>query len=310
MADRNDLSGSLPPADAFALVGDPTRVSILRALGDAARGADAGTDVALAFSDLYDRSVADSTQSLSYHLDELAGTFLERDDGQYRLTPTGARIVRAVFTGTYTEEPDVNPTTVDGACPRCGDRPLHATYEAGEIVVACDGCGTVLLSDGLPPAVAEDRDMPAILDYYDRHIRRKIGTGHDGACPECGGVNDRSIVRVGDESCAALSYHQQSECGRCGARVRWPVTFAILDHPVVVGFYWDDGCRIDAVPTWELYERLTTREFTLAVESDAPFDATLRIRRNDDELRLRLGDDACVRSATRVDRTEWIAEET
>lgn len=309
MADRNEPTESLPPAEAFSLVGDRTRVSILRALGDAARGAEPGTEVSLSFSELYDRSVADSTQSLSYHLDELAGTFVERDDGHYRLTPTGGRIVRAVFTGTYTEVPDVDPTTVDGACPRCGDRPLHAAYEAGELVVTCDGCGTALMADSLPPSVAEGREMPAILDYYDRHIRRKIRAGHDCACPECGGVNERSIVRIGD-GCEALSYHQQSECGRCGARVRWPVPFAVLDHPAVAGFYWDAGRRIDTVPTWELYERLATPEFTLTVEADAPFDGTLRIRLGDDELRLGLDEDARVRSATRVDRTEWVAEET
>lgn len=309
MADRSEPTESLSPAEAFALVGDRTRVSILRALGDAARNADPGTEVALSFSELYDRSVADSTQSLSYHLDQLAGTFVERDDGQYRLTPTGSRIVRAVFTGTYTEVPDVDPTTVDGACPRCGDRPLHATYEAGELVVACDGCGTALMADGLPPAVAEDREMPAILDYYGRHVRRKIRTGRDGACPECGGVNDRSIVRTDDQSCDALSYHQLSECDRCGASVRWPVPVGVLDHPAVVAFYWDAGHRVDDVPVWELYERFTTSEFALDVDADVPFEATLRITLDDDELRLRLGEDARVVSLTRVDRTAWTDDE-
>ena len=309
MADPNEPVESLPPADAFALVGDRTRMSILRALGDAARSAEPGTDVSLSFSELYDRSVADSTQSLSYHLDELVGTFLERESGQYRLTPAGGRIVRAVFTGTYTEVPEVEPTTVDGACPRCGDRPLHATYEGGKLVVGCDGCGTALMSDGLPPTVAEGRDMSAVLDYYDRHIRHKIGAGRDGACPECGGVNDRSIRRIGGDGCDALSYHQQSECGRCGARVRWPVPFAVLDHPAVVAFYWDAGRRIDAIPTWELYERLTTPEFTLEVDADAPFAATLRLTLGDDELRLRLGEHARVASLTRVDRTAWADNE-
>jgi len=98
-----DKGSRLSADDAFATLGNETRVQILRELGDAGEP--------LAFSTLYDRvDVTDSSQ-YNYHLDRLLGYFVHRVDGEYALARPGERIVEAIRSGAVTGDPELERTT-------------------------------------------------------------------------------------------------------------------------------------------------------------------------------------------------------
>jgi len=115
---------TLPPDDAFAVLGNETRMEILRALGAA--------DGPLAFSTLRERvGVRDSGQ-FTYHLDELTGHFVERSDEGYRLRRAGERVIEAVLSGAVTEAPEREPT-LEESVECCDDH-------AGDHSAVCGVC--------------------------------------------------------------------------------------------------------------------------------------------------------------------------
>lgn len=103
---------TLSPDTAFAVLGNETRMRILRALGDA--------DGACSFSDLRDRvGIRDSGQ-FNYHLDKLTGHFVQRTDDGYALRQAGERVIETVLSGAVTADPVVAPSRIDEPCPICG----------------------------------------------------------------------------------------------------------------------------------------------------------------------------------------------
>lgn len=63
---------ALPPDDAFDVLGNETRLGILRVLGEA--------DGPLSFSALFDRVDYDTSGNFSYHLKRLEGHFIRETD--------------------------------------------------------------------------------------------------------------------------------------------------------------------------------------------------------------------------------------
>ncbi|ELZ27702.1 hypothetical protein C475_07270 [Halosimplex carlsbadense 2-9-1] len=100
------------PAEAFDVLGDETRLSILRALADA--------EEPLSFTRLRERcGVADSGR-FSYHLRRLCEYFVRETEGGYELGHAGGRVIAATGdpTGTQSESSDGAESEV---CPVCGD---------------------------------------------------------------------------------------------------------------------------------------------------------------------------------------------
>jgi hypothetical protein len=99
-----ETAESLPPEEAFAVLGNEIRVDVLRTL--------AAADEPLAFSELYDRvDVADSGQ-FNYHLDQTLGHFVVDGDDGYRLADPGRRVVEAVLSGAVTDRPEMDRRSV------------------------------------------------------------------------------------------------------------------------------------------------------------------------------------------------------
>lgn len=83
----------LPPDEAFAVLGNKTRISILLALE--------GSDDALAYSELKrEVGVCDSGR-FNYHLEKLLGHFVVETDDGYRLRDIGRRAAEAVVAETF-----------------------------------------------------------------------------------------------------------------------------------------------------------------------------------------------------------------
>lgn len=128
--DRGDPA-TLPPDEAFAVLGNETRIRILHVLADAPEP--------LSFSELYDRIDYDPSTNFSYHLKKLEGHFVRKTDEGYELGQVGNRVVQAVLSGTMTEAPLLERTRIDHRCEFCG-ADTEIGYTKGYLGLYCTEC--------------------------------------------------------------------------------------------------------------------------------------------------------------------------
>ena len=130
MSDGTDAQ-TLSPDDAFAALGNETRMDILRTLAEA--------DAPLSFSELRERVGVSDSGRFNYHLDTVEGHFVRKTDGEYELRQAGRRVIGAVLSGAITDDPVVEPTEIDDPCPVCGAPTLVAFFE-GRVEHYCTEC--------------------------------------------------------------------------------------------------------------------------------------------------------------------------
>ena len=253
--------------DAFGAVADETRVQILRELWDA--------DGPLSFSELRNRVGVRDSGRFNYHLGELRGRFVEKDEDGYDLRFAGRELVGALHSGVFTEEASVEPTPIDGDCVVC-DGALEAGYEDEQARVTCLDCGTHVISMEIPPAFVDGRedDIATAIDGYARTMARQFAAGF---CSVCRG---RVVGRL--ESGEEYGPRAVFECQRCGGSFHGFVTAAVLDHTDVLAFYRDHGRDVRDIPVWEM-----------GWVNDAEFDgdrAVVTVELDGDELDLTLSE--------------------
>lgn len=124
---------TISPGEAFTLLGNETRIDIIRVLGET-------SDKSLSFSALWDRvNIADSGQ-FNYHLNKLVGSFVRRtDEAEYELTYTGAQVIGAIFAGTFNQRGLTRSFDLDSACTTCGSV-LLVEYEREHVTISCPTC--------------------------------------------------------------------------------------------------------------------------------------------------------------------------
>jgi hypothetical protein len=259
---RGEGAAPLSPDDAFTLLGDETRIAILRALWDAYDPHDVGATVS--FSDLFDRVDVDDSGNFNYHLGRLTGHFVRRTVDGYRLAAPGFRVVRAVVAGGVTGDPTVGPSPVNATCALC-ESPVEMTHEDGTTWARCTACegywpqrGGEIFGFSLPPAGLRDRDADEILDATIVYSIRRFETMCDGVCPECGSAADSSLTVCGDHAtdggiCDACESRFAAVltfvCTACKFDWRSPAYAAVSNHPALVAFYFERG--VEHVPgTW------------------------------------------------------------
>jgi DNA-binding transcriptional ArsR family regulator len=255
------------PTDAFALLGDETRVGILRALGEAAGP--------LSFSTLRERVGTRDSGRFNYHLDRLVGHFVARTDEGYTLRRVGERVVVAVQSGSVTATPELGPTLVDESCPFCGAQ-VGVHYREERLGVFCTECAGAYSGGGpadrpsatsgpddgsgaagdrtaggdgddggeaavdvaeaghlgtlfVPPAgvAARGRDADALLGAALTWSRLDTLAAATGVCPRCGAGVDASVAVCRDHASGGAA--GQGLCPACGARHAVGVRFACGD---------------------------------------------------------------------------------
>jgi len=278
----------LPPAEAFAVVGNETRLRILEALWEAERPA--------AFSDLRRRVGMRDSAQFNYHLDKLVGQFVRKTEDGYEFRQAGRAVIRSVLAGTLNQSPELDPFPVEGACVDCGHG-LRARYEEEHFHIECPECGRPHGGYPFPPGGLEDRTREEALDAFNQRARHLSCLSKDGVCPECNGRMETGVGYATGEDAMGLEVRVDYECARCNLTTSSSTGLALLDDAEVVSFYRDHGVDLNDVPFWTLDWCVTDAHTEVA--SEDPWRLRVTIELDDEELVATLDGDLAVVSTER-----------
>lgn len=268
----NDAEGVDEPADAFAEVADPIRLSILWALWDA-------EGHQLTFSALRDAvGVRDSGQ-FNYHLGKLTDRFVRKTDDGYELRLAGISILGSILAGTYSGTATTDPIQLEEPCPFCGSQ-LTFRYESEWVTVDCASCGNTALRIGVPPGVFssyEPADWPVVAQRYGRTF---LHQAREGFCAYCEGRMRPRVHPIGDEvdeHLGDLSELPRVEyaCERCGEELSTDLGTALLDHPAVAAFHYEHGVDVREASLWEF---VAVDEDQVRIVATDPLEARVEYR--------------------------------
>lgn len=309
-------SPSVSPDEAFAALGNETRLEILRTLGD--------SEGAVSFTDLRQRVGIGPGSEFNYHLERLTGHFVSQTDQGYELRQPGTRVVEAVLSGAITEEPTLSPSEIDLPCQLCGDRTI-VSYQEGWVALFCTACDGFYGPPGedlpappevseygylggylLPPAGLEDRGPSDVFEAATTWSMSKILAHGNGVCLRCAAPVDVSATVCEDHDDA------ESFCEKCNHRYAVQVSISctncpfseggllahlVLSNTEVLSFLTDHGINPVSPPP-ELYAILSTHEET--VVSVDPLEVRLGFSIDDDTITVTVGDDLSVTDTTRA----------
>lgn len=198
--DRDEAAATLAPDEAFSVLGNETRLQVLRALGAA--------DGPLTYADLYDRVEYDDPSNFSYHLDRLVGHFVRKTDDGYDLYDAGRRVVEAVVSGAVSDDTVVEPTEVEKDCPFCG-APVEVGFQHGRVEQSCTECAGLVRFAGtggrrfteygslgfflLPPAGVRGRSPQEMLEAAWTWRHADFLTDSAGVCSRCAAKLETSV---------------------------------------------------------------------------------------------------------------------
>lgn len=244
-------------SDAFALLGDETRLAILLALW---LEYEPHSEEPASYSRIYDRVDYDDRGNFSYHLGKLVGQFVDKkpDQGGYKLLDPGLKLVRALIAGIWRQDETLNPTEIDQRCQLCG-APTAVGYADRQVYWKCTSCSGIVPEGSekegflggvaFEPAGMFDRTPEEIKASSRVAILHHEGSMFDGLCPTCSGPVEGWL-----DPC--LKHESEGACQHCGyrfsTRARFqcrvckdhttisPMSLALL-HPAVVTFYENHG---------------------------------------------------------------------
>lgn len=281
----------LRPAEAFALIGNEIRVTILEALWHA-------NEERSSFTTLYEMADTTNSAQFNYHLDQLTGHFVRKTDDGYELRTAGESVVQAAVEGSFNAHPDLDPIETDDDCTRCGG-PLIGTYSDEKLAITCPACGYSHGQYSFPPGGLIDRTEREILSAFNQRVRHLHCLARDGVCPKCSGKMGTEIEREG-ECCLGVEVRAEYTCEQCHHTLCSPIGLTLLDESAVVAFYRDHGIDLDTTPYWQL-EWCVSDEYTTVVSSD-PWALHVSITQDSNRLRVALNGDLDV---TDVEQERW-----
>ncbi len=283
-----------PPAEAFALLGDETRIGIIQALGEA--GGEGRS-----FSELRERVGARDSGRFNYHLNKLVGTFVRKtDDGEYELSYAGSRVVGAILSGEYTRHGSADAFELDSACSNC-ETALSATYEDERVAIRCPTCDEQQSSFGFPPGGIEDRTPAELTQAFDDWLMTIFRLVSNGVCNNCVGKTSGRLTddvpNVATDRPVSIVF----VCERCASSATISVNSYLIYHPAVVAFHHDHGIDVSDVHTWTLEFVL---DENLEIVSTDPWRVRSTLELDGDRLELLVEEDCSVRVDSEDDRDE------
>jgi len=318
MATNSDRS-ALSPDEAFAVLGNETRMEILQALSDAGEP--------LRFSALHDRvDIRDSGQ-FNYHLEKLVGHFVHETDEGYELSQAGSRIIEAVLSGAVTESPEVEPTPVDESCHYCG-APVTVRYSEERVSLYCPECrGTYGGSSdrpagipadygylgglALPPAGVQGRTPGEVFRAAWTWGNLEILSMACGICPRCSAAIDHSVTTCEDhddaeglcEQCDRRhAVYVTVRCTNCNFDIGGGIMLAVGADTDLLAFLTDHGINPVAPDSTAAINRVHEdyREELLATD---PLEARFTFALDDEALVMAVDGNLAVLDATRRERS-------
>lgn len=298
------------PEEAFAILGNETRLDIIQALweADALHDYDDLDDSAstISFSELRRRVEIEDNGKFNYHLSKLTPHFVRRTDGGYRLSGAGKRIARTVIAISGERNPGISEE-VATECPLCG-APVRASYEDQWLRFACTECdgmfgdvapeGTILNSP-FPRAGLDDRTPDETMEVELYRCMLDLSYMMQGVCRECAGpvtgsvsVCDHHGTGAGEpcETCGTpFVAWGELRCGTCRFAKRLPIGLCSMGLSPVIGFLYSHGVDVLTPSLDEIVEVLDTRVSTVVTED--PFRATTTIETGHDALTLTLDEE-------------------
>jgi len=273
-------SDCVEPADAFGLVANETRLSILEALWNA-------TESPVRFTDLRRKVGMRDSAQFNYHLDKLTDQFVRKVDDGYELRHAGQKVVRAVLAGSFTEHPTLGPIDVGDPCVQCGAG-LQADYADEQLAIECPDCGYGHGEYAFPPGGLTERSHEELLAAFDQRVRHLHCLAKDGVCPECSGRMETTVERT-EDCCVDSALTATHRCQQCDHELCSAVGLALLDDSEVVGFHREHGVSLSERPYWTLpwcvsdepVERVSEQpqRFEVAIDCEGE---TLRVRLDGD----------------------------
>ena len=238
MSDAFEVSErrSVPPAEAFGLLGNKLRVSILLELGDAKEGSQPRP---LSFEELRRRCDVTDSGRFNYHLQELLDVFVTEKEAGYGLLYPGVILYQAIKADSFTDRTTVDPFPVDSSCPDCGGS-LEATYRNSMLVVRCPDCGALHFKYHLPPGAVRSNDPDAVLWAANVYARRDLMTVASHVCPTCASEMYHDVVPE-DEKSSDLEHAMPGpavvhHCSYCKNFFSTDLPEVLVYHPEVLPF--------------------------------------------------------------------------
>lgn len=304
----DDGRRTLPPDDAFAVLGNESRMGILQELAEA--------DGPLSFSELRERvGVRDSGQ-FNYHLDKLAGHFVVKTDSGYVIRKPGRRVIEAVLSGAVTDAVDMGPTRLDAPCPYCGAA-IEISYREERLLIRCTECigsfgdidsttaaiqtlpeGTLSLNH-LPSAGFLARTPQGLLEAALTWTYHRFSLFANDICPQCSGVVEHSVEVCESHDSEGICNTCQTRwavlhndhCTNCGHLHRGGFSHHLLGEGRVRSFFQRHG--ID--PMAPAYENIGPfYNYEENVISSEPFEAQFTFTVGGDELVVSVDDNLSV----------------
>lgn len=276
-------------ADAFSVLSDPLRVRILLALADTRR--PDWEHQRMSYSDLRGSVDVEDGGRFNYHLNELCGTFVQSEDGEYWLTLAGTLLIDEIYGGTFSRNHESREGALEYHCGLCGEQ-LRATVDEGQITVTCPE-HEILFDMWLPVHAVPGRSLEELyrIGYlYAWQYRESVCRD---VCPHCGGRFDGPTPEHTD-SHPLTTLLLEFECRRCGTAFTLGAELFALVQPAAVAFFIDQGLD-PTVP--DLYHGTRDWEFECREHEDG-FLVTFVV--GDDQLDIELNRSLTVSSADSV----------
>lgn len=317
-ASEDDGPG-LSPDEAFAKVGNETRMQILQILGEAEP---------LNFSELYDRVDIADTGNFTYHLDKLTGHFVREAEGEYRLREPGSSVVESVLSGVVTDVSELEPTRLDAGCPYCGNS-VEVSFTDERVMVRCTACpgtytdgrtdarfleshpyGTIAIFR-LPPAGLYERSPLNVLETALARTHLELLELAERTCPRCSAdvsfelqiCEEHSRVDGICDVCrrrrAVYVDYQCVNCIRVEENI--PAGLHLVRDPALMAFLSNHGIN-PVMPDWG--ELAAVVGYDEDITSTEPLEAAFTFHADGDSLTLTVDEQLTVIDVSEGDGTE------
>lgn len=298
--------------EAFALLGNETRLAILLTLWEAYD--PHADDNAVPFSKIFERVDYDDPGSFSYHLKQLEGHFIRKhaDEG-YVLRVPGRKFIQVVLAGAGEQNAQMETAEINQSCPFCG-APTTIQYREGFVIQVCTDCDGVSTEEDIPgflsavpfdPAGLADRTADEIRAASRIAAWRQMQIMFDRLCPACSGPVDGWLDCCPNHESAGICEYcgtkfavwARFECRICKNHNTSSPKALALFHPAMAAFYDSHGVstRIradDFESVRHVFNLMDTHELTLTSEEPPRAEVTARVA--DEKIRLTFDETASV----------------